>query len=83
MSSQKPGRLIHLTLFGWMLAICCTGCRWDRSYFQFDSNSQIPFFGLEFRLPPTAQSDRSEDQEFSQTPAKTVPQPKIRAQSLR
>lgn len=46
--------MIHSTrnfiLFG-MLAVLCTGCSLERSWFQMSSNSPMPFFGLDFRLP--------------------------------
>ncbi len=83
LSSAKPCRLFHLMLCGWLLAICGTGCSWDRSYFQFDSNYRMPFFGLEFSLPPTAQNDRTTDRQDLQSPATVNSQRKIRAQTPR
>ncbi|MDA0834376.1 MAG: hypothetical protein O2955_10495 [Planctomycetota bacterium] len=45
-----------------MVCLLVAGCTWDRSYFQFDSNNRLPFFGLEFRWPPTAQVDRPHEE---------------------
>lgn len=35
------------------LIVCCTsaGCSLDRTWFQMSSNSPVPFFGFDLRLP--------------------------------
>ncbi|MEX0727354.1 MAG: hypothetical protein WEB58_20755 [Planctomycetaceae bacterium] len=91
MNETKDGK--NRTCLLWPALLAClliAGCAWERSYFQFDSNNRLPFFGLEFRWPPTAQVDRPRedadkdvDDDESAAAAKSNRRLTIRAQSLR
>lgn len=44
-------RIFRRVLLLGMLLATCTGCTLERSWFQMNSNSPMPFFGFDFRLP--------------------------------
>ena len=64
-----------------LISLTLSGCAYDRSFMQMDSNSGVPFFGLQWAVDsgsrPSSQNDSSVLKLTAPESALNVPNPRV------